>query len=57
MLNWIVAGKTSREIAPILYCSQSNIEFHIKNLRSKFKANTRRQVAVMAIAFGLATAE
>lgn len=53
VLRCIVEGKTSREISRTLCCSQSNIEFHIKNLRRKFRASSRRQVVVQAIAYGL----
>jgi LuxR family quorum-sensing transcriptional regulator LasR len=54
VLSWLVAGETSIEIAKRLHCSRSNVEFHIKNLRRKFQANSRRQVVVRAIAAGLA---
>ena len=52
-LKWCAAGKSSWEIAKILSCSESVINFHFGNLRRKFYATTRRQVVVKAIHSGL----
>jgi LuxR family transcriptional regulator, quorum-sensing system regulator LasR len=52
-LKWCAAGKSSWEIAKILCCSESVINFHFGNLRHKFSATTRRQVVVKAIHSGL----
>ena len=54
-LNWAVTGKSSWEIAKILHCSESVINFHMSNIRRKFGVNTRNQALVKAICLGLVT--
>ncbi|WP_454876980.1 helix-turn-helix transcriptional regulator [Pseudomonas farris] len=55
ILKWSAIGKSTWEISKICNCSEANIDYHIKNIRSKFKVNTRRAAAVKAIALGLIT--
>lgn len=52
-LKWCAAGKTSWEIAQILYCSVAAVNFHFDNLRRKFRTTSRRQAVVKAIHYGL----
>ncbi len=52
-LKWCATGKSSWEIAKILCCSESAVNFHFGNLRHKFQAISRRQVVVKAIHCGL----
>lgn len=54
-LKWAMAGKSSWEISRIMRCSESTVNFHIANLRRKFKVNTRQQVIIKAIRAGLIT--
>ena len=37
----------------ILGCSEATVNFHISNIRFKFKVNTRQQAIVKAISLGL----
>jgi len=52
-LKWCASGKSSWEIAQILGCSESAVNFHFGNLRRKFQATSRRHVVVKAIHCGL----
>ena len=54
-LKWAMIGKSSWEIAKILHCSESTINFHMSNIRRKFGVSTRRQAVVKAISLGLIT--
>lgn len=56
-LKWAMAGKSSWEISRIMRCSESTINFHIANLRRKFKVNTRQQAIIKAIRAGFITAD
>ncbi|MGN6651950.1 helix-turn-helix transcriptional regulator [Trinickia sp.] len=53
IMKWWVLGKTACEIAIILDCSQSAINFHLANIRMKLGVNTSRAAAVKAIELGL----
>lgn len=48
-LRWIMAGKSSWEIARILSCSEATINFHVANVKKKFDVLTRQQAVVRAI--------
>lgn len=52
-LKWGAAGKSSWEIARILNCSESTVNFHFGNIRRKFDATSRQQAVVKAIKLGL----
>lgn len=52
-LKWCADGKSTWEIAKILNCSNSAVSFHFGNLRTKLKANSRRQIVAKAFHFGL----
>lgn len=54
-LKWAMIGKSSWEIAKILHCSESTVNFHMSNIRRKFGVSTRRQAVVKAISLGLIT--
>lgn len=53
IMKWWVFGKTASEIALILDCSQSAINFHLANIRMKLGVNTSRAAGVKAIELGL----
>lgn len=57
VLQWVMAGKSSWEIARITSCSEATVNFHLANVRQKFDVNTRQQAVVKAIALGLITPE
>ena len=52
-LKWGAAGKSSWEIAQILRCSESTVNFHFSNIRRKFDATSRQQAVVKAIKLGM----
>lgn len=52
-LQWSAIGKSSWEISTILRISESAVNFHMANIRSKFDVSSRRQAVVQAIRFGL----
>ena len=52
-LKWSATGKSSWEIARILNCSESTINFHFSNIRRKFDTATRQQAIVKAMRLGL----
>ena len=52
-LKWGAAGKSSWEIAKILRCSESTVNFHFGNIRRKFDATSRQQAVVKAIKLGM----
>jgi LuxR family quorum-sensing transcriptional regulator LasR len=52
-LKWLVAGKSSWDIAQILKISAATVDFHIGNLRTKLGAGSRRIIAVKAVQLGL----
>jgi LuxR family quorum-sensing transcriptional regulator LasR len=53
IMKWWVFGKTASEISTILDCSQSAINFHLANIRTKLGVNTSRAAGVKAIELGL----
>lgn len=57
VLQWVMAGKSSWEVARITSCSEATVNFHLANVRRKFGVNTRQQAVVKAIALGLITPE
>jgi LuxR family transcriptional regulator, quorum-sensing system regulator LasR len=57
VLKWVMVGKSSWEISKITSCSEATVNFHIGNVRQKFKVNTRQQALVKAISLGILTPE
>lgn len=53
VLQWSAEGKTSWEIAHILQCSESAVNFHFCNIRRKFDVTSRRAALLKALAQGL----
>jgi LuxR family transcriptional regulator, quorum-sensing system regulator LasR len=52
-LKWTARGKSTWEISQILNCSEAVVNFHMKNIRTKFGVNSRRAAAVIATQLGL----
>ncbi|MBN3757606.1 LuxR family transcriptional regulator [Paraburkholderia sp. Tr-20389] len=52
-LKWTARGKSTWEISHILNCSEAVVNFHLKNIRTKFGVNSRRAAAVIATQLGL----
>ncbi len=53
VLQWSAAGKTSWEIAHILQCSESAVNFHFCNIRRKFGVSSRSAALLKAVSQGL----
>jgi LuxR family transcriptional regulator, quorum-sensing system regulator LasR len=53
VLQWTARGKSTWEISHILSCSEAAVDFHMKNVRTKFGVNSRRAAAVIATQMGL----
>lgn len=53
ILKWTMAGKSMWEISRILICSESNVNFHITNVRRKFGVRTKHQAIIQAIKLGI----
>lgn len=49
VLKWSAAGKTTWEIARILSCTTSAVDFHFKNIRRKFQVSSRHMAVLKAI--------
>lgn len=52
-LKWTARGKSTWETSQILNCSEAVVNFHMKNIRTKFGVNSRRAAAVIATQLGL----
>jgi len=52
-LKWTARGKSTWEISHILNCSEAVVNFHMKNISTKFCVNSRRAAAVIAAQLGL----
>ena len=52
-LYWAAMGKTSKEIAALLHCAESTINFHLNNVRRKLDVPTRQAAVARAIQLGL----
>lgn len=52
-LKWLMVGKSSWEISMILHCSEAVVNFHVSNIRLKFKVRTRQQAVIKAIRLGI----
>ena len=55
VLAWGAMGKTSWEIALILKCTESGVNFHFGNIRHKFGVSSRASALIKATALGLVT--
>ncbi len=52
VLKWYIAGKSKSVIADILYCSESNIRFHLKNCYKKFNVHDKFGLIAKAVRHG-----
>ena len=53
VLQWCAKGKTSGEIALILQCTESGVNFHVGNIRLKFGVSSRSAALMKATFLGL----
>jgi len=54
-LKWCATGKSSWDIAQLMNCTESTVNFHFANIRRKFGASSRRLAIVKAIRMGFIT--
>jgi LuxR family quorum-sensing transcriptional regulator LasR len=54
IIEWTLIGKSCWEISMILSCSEATINFHMNNIRKKFKVRTKQQIMVKAVTLGMA---
>jgi LuxR family quorum-sensing transcriptional regulator LasR len=52
-LHWAAAGKTSKEIAALLHCAETTINFHLSNVRRKLDVPSRQAAIAKAMQLGL----
>lgn len=52
-LKWVAYGKSTWEISRILSCSESTVNYHIMNVRSKMGVHSRSAAMMKAISMGL----
>lgn len=53
VLKWVMAGKSSWDIARILKISERTVKFHVENIMQKVHAVTRAQAVAISIEEGL----
>ncbi|WP_248797048.1 helix-turn-helix transcriptional regulator [Pseudomonas sp. MWU13-2105] len=53
VMEWAVMGKSSWEIAQILECTESAVNYHFANIRVKFKVSSRWAALRKAAEMGL----
>lgn len=51
-LRWVATGKSSKQIAELMQCTTSTVNFHISNARRKLGAKSRQAAIAMAIQRG-----
>lgn len=55
VIKWVMAGKSSWEIAQIIHRAEATVNFHIGQIFRKFNVNTRQQAVIKAIRLGIIT--
>jgi len=55
ILNWILAGKSDRQIGDILGLSGKTINYHVEKLKDRFAVATRIQLVAACLHFGCLT--
>lgn len=52
-LRWMTSGKSTWEISRILSCSESTVNYHVMNIRSKLGVHSRSAAMIKAVSMGL----
>ena len=55
VLNHLVEGKSSQEVAEAIYVSKSTVDFHLGNIYTKLKVNNRIQALRRVVIMGIVT--
>ena len=53
ILQWVLAGRTNREIAAQIYVSEKTVEFHLQNIYTKAGVRKRSLATIWAIQQGV----
>jgi LuxR family transcriptional regulator, quorum-sensing system regulator LasR len=53
VLRWTAAGKTTWETSVIMRCTESNVNYHLKQLFGKLQASNKTHAVSKAIRLGL----
>ncbi|MEG0862689.1 MAG: helix-turn-helix transcriptional regulator [Pseudomonas sp.] len=53
VLLWCAYAKSSWEIAQILQCTESTVNFHVGNILRKFEVETRVAAVIKAMRYGM----
>lgn len=53
VLYWCSHGKTSWEIARILACKESTVNFHVSNVLRKLSVHSRVAAVIKALRYGI----
>jgi DNA-binding CsgD family transcriptional regulator len=53
VLTWCALGRTSKEIAYILFVSENTVNVHIKNAISKLSARNKTEAVTIAVRKGI----
>ena len=53
VLFWCSCGKTSWEIAQILECKESTVNFHVGNVLRKLSVHSRVAAVIKALRYGI----
>lgn len=54
-MKWCASGKSSWDIARLMNCTESTVNYHFTNIRRKFGASSRRMAIIKAIRMGFIT--
>jgi DNA-binding CsgD family transcriptional regulator len=52
VLRWIAEGKSDWQIGQILDISDKTVNYHVENMKRRYKVTTRIQVVMVAIRSG-----
>ena len=53
VLTWCALGRTSKEIAYILFVSENTVNVHVKNAISKLSARNKTEAVAIAVRMGI----
>jgi len=57
VLTLVIEGKSSKEVAELLYVSKRTVDFHLANIYEKLQVNNRVQAFRRAVALGLISSQ
>ena len=57
VLSLVIEGRSSKEVADLLYVSKRTVDFHLANIYDKLQVTTRVQAFRRAVRLGLISGE